>query len=190
MHESNGGTSVFSRALRAELLISGHLLSEPPIATTVGVLDAASRLTEPWWPLALDLRYRRAVVKRVSRTLRRCMLDPRAQLRSLQLPHQHQPIRSVEEWWIRSVVTNAIACEESFPEAVRLATADALHLARLELQSEQWPYSLELAMVYDSMVLTSAYGLLHTIRSQPDARVVRTAGAILGHAALVSDRAE
>ena len=90
---------------------------------------------------------------------------------------------------MRSVLAHAAAREVAFPETVRMATTDALWQAHVELDGPKSPYPLELAVVYDAMVLTSAYGRLHTLRTPTDSLTLKRATHILSHAALVADRA-
>lgn len=183
-------TPAFASALRQELLVSSKYLNGNPLCEIDEVLSAASELSEPWWNLSLDVRTQRSVTRRLATFLVQCIEFPRPLLRATQLQVQHEPIHSIGEQWTRLVVSRAVALEVSFPEVIRLATSDALWMARTEIDGDKSTHPIELAVVYDSMVLTGAYGVLHSVAKNPDSRTLETASNILGHAALVAHRSE
>lgn len=188
VHEPQHNSPVFAAALREELLLTSRYLQARPIHAVSEVIDAARELSSPWCSTTLDAAYRQSVARRIALTLQKCLENPRVLLRSAQLRVQHQTISSIDEYWMRLVLSKAAASEASFPEAMRLATSDALWLARSEIHGPPSLYPLELAIIYDSIVLTGAYGVLHTVSNKPNARVLEAAGQILGHAALQADR--
>lgn len=189
MHGSEAASPAYEDALREELLFTAAFLAGHSLLDERDLLKEASHLTSPWWHMSMDLANRRLIVRRIANRIRTSTLVRRDVVLAAARGYRRQPVVSIEEYWVRSVLTHAAVREVSFPEAVRLATSDALWQAHTELDGGKSSYPLELAVVYDAMVLTAAYGRLHTLRSPTDSRTLKRATHILSHAALVADRA-
>jgi hypothetical protein len=189
MQGPEAASPAYEDALREELLLTASFLAGHSLLGTQDLLDEASRLTSPWWHMSVDLTNRRLIVRRIANRIRTSMLVNHDALSATAQTYRRLPVLSIEEYWVRSVLTHAAVRDVSFPEAVRLATSDALWQAHVELDGDRSTFPLELAVIYDAMVLTSAYGRLHTLRSPADSRTLKRATQILSHAALIADRA-
>jgi hypothetical protein len=188
MQGQEAASPAYANALREELVVTGRFLQGTSILDADALIRAAGELTEPWWHLSLDAAQRRSVVRRVAQRLSGTNVTSRPMLVAAANRQKRFPIRSVEQHWQHSVLACAAAAGASFPESVRLATSDALWLAHQEVDGAKSLFPFELAVIYDGMVLTSAYGLLYTLRAKPDSHTLRVASHILSHAAVVADR--
>jgi hypothetical protein len=188
MHGQGAASRAYTDALREELVVSGQFLRDLPIFDVEGLMEVVTMLTEPWWHVSLDLSQRRSVVRRISHRIHHRHFATRSVIAGAAVAARSAGDDSTVRQWQQNVLSCAMAYSSSFPEAVRMATSDALGLARKEVDGVSSRHPYELAVIYDSLVLTSAYGLLHTLRAKPDSHTLRVASHILSHAALVSDR--
>jgi hypothetical protein len=188
MQGQEAASPAYADALREELVLTGRFLRGISVLDSDELLHAVTMLSEPWWHVSLDTTQRRSVVRRLAHRISHNSFTTRTVIVRAAAAGRVTAIESVPQQWRQTVVSCAAARTASFPESVRLATSDALWLAKQEVDGVSSRYPYELAVVYDPLVLTSAYGLLHTLRAKPDSHTLRVASHILSHAALVADR--
>jgi hypothetical protein len=137
----------------------------------------------------MDVAARRSTVHRIAGRVRASLRVDFDVLLTAGASPRTQPVRSVEQYWVQSVLLCAISESVPFAEAVRMVVSDALALARAELDGSKSTWPLEPAVVYDKLLLTNAYGALHGLRGEPDSSTLDRAAHILRHAILIADRA-
>lgn len=177
----------YLHALREELVLASDLANQPLFLDSPALLDAASTLTSPWWASALDAHYQRAVVWRIAGILQRHAASSSVLIDASR--HVSQVRASSDaELWKHMTVKRAWVQSAQFPDAMRQAAADALWLAGMS-NERFWHRRLDLAMVYDVLMLTGAYAFLEPgLINEASTDVVREAYRILGYAAMTGGR--